>query len=346
MRTPTNDFRKSQGGQTTSQGGETMSQSVQTMSQDGQSISQGGPKRGVALMAVLWLIAILSMACMVTLRVISFDMELASSKIHGSRARQVAEMGIAVGCNPAVKKRSDAILHRADEAMGESFEVKIIPEGGRFSINHILRTGDKPFLNSTFVDWGIDLKDAQKITDALLDWYDADDLEQLNGAEKKYYEKEGRINQPFDRPFYDIGEMSLVRGMDLVEAVKPDWRNWFTVWGGKLDLNEADAELIAAALEITVDQADAIPEKVRGTDGVRGTEDDLELELADALVLIGEDPANAEITKRVTAIKDMTGITRIESLGTAEGAKRKITVIVKNRAGKPAILERTEEIIP
>ena len=38
--------------------------------------------------------------------------------------------------------------------------------------------------------------------------------------------------------------------------------------------------------------------------------------------------------------------TRIESIGYAEGAKRKITVIVRNRTGKPALLERTEEIIP
>ena len=38
--------------------------------------------------------------------------------------------------------------------------------------------------------------------------------------------------------------------------------------------------------------------------------------------------------------------TRIESIGHAEGAKRQITVIVRNRTGKPALLERTEEIIP
>ena len=41
-------------------------------------------------MAVLWLIAILAMACMTALRVISFDTEIATAKIHGSRARQVA----------------------------------------------------------------------------------------------------------------------------------------------------------------------------------------------------------------------------------------------------------------
>jgi hypothetical protein len=38
--------------------------------------------------------------------------------------------------------------------------------------------------------------------------------------------------------------------------------------------------------------------------------------------------------------------TRIESTGYADGAKRKINVIVRNRTGRPALLERTEEIIP
>jgi len=304
--------------------------------------------RGVALMAVLWLIAILSMACMVSLRVISFDMELASSKIHGSRARQVAEMGIAIGSNPDVK-RSDPMLRRMDEATGEGYEVKVISEGGRFNINYLLlTTKDKPLLKSIFVDWGLELDDAQMVTDSLVDWVDADDDEQLNGAEKKFYEKQDRINQPFNRPFYDLSEMSLVRGMDLVESVRPDWRNWFTIWsGGKLDLNEASAELIAAAAEVPVDQADIVPETVRGTDGERDTTDDVPFDqngVTTALDLLGVDAnGRPDIAQRFT-VNDAT--TRIESLGQAEGAKRKITVIVRKRTGKPALLERTEEIIP
>ena len=301
--------------------------------------------RGVALMAVLWLIAILSLACMASLRVISFDMELASSKIHGSRARQVAEMGIAVGSNPAVK-RSDPILHYSDDSTGEGFDVKVISEGGRFNINSLILRGDKDLLQSMFTDWGLELKDAQAITDALIDWVDPGDDEQLNGAEKKYYEKEGRSNQPFNRPFYDINEVSLVRGMDLVEAVRPDWRNWFTVWsGGALDLNEAPAELIAAAAEITVEQAESIPEMVRGPDGLRDTPDDAPFEnAAAALALLGIDSnGRPDIAQRFT-VNDST--TRIESTGFAEGSKRKITAIVRNRTGKPALLERTEEIIP
>ena len=301
--------------------------------------------RGAALMAVLWLIAILSMACMASLRVISFDMEVTSAKVHGSRARQVAEMGIAIGSNPVVK-RSDPILRQLDEESGEGFEVKVISEGGRFNINSLILQEDKALLRSMFIEWGIELEVAQEIADALSDWIDADDDVALNGAEKDYYEKEGRINQPFNRPFYGINEVSLVRGMELVEAVRPDWRNWFTIWSsGGLDLNEAPAELIAAAAEITPEQAEIIPETVRGTDGLRDTIDDVPFQnAAAALDLLGVDAnGRPDIARRFT-VNDAT--TRIESIGYAEGAKRKITVIVRNRTGRPALLERTEEIIP
>jgi type II secretory pathway component PulK len=300
---------------------------------------------GAALIAVICLIAILSLACLTTLRVITFDLELASAKVHGSRARQVAEMGIAIGSNPVVK-RSDPMLRQMNEESGEGFEVKVNSEGGRFNINAILFQGDKELLKSMFINWGLELEDAQEITDALIDWIDPGDDEQLNGAEKKYYEREGRINQPFNRPFYDLAEVSLVRGMDLVEAVRPDWRDWFTIWsGGPLDLNEASAELIAAAAEISVDQADIIPETVRGTDNLRDTIDDVPFQdTATPLALLGIDSAAAGNIARRFTVNDTT--TRIESIGYAEGAKRKICIIVRNRTGRPALLERTEEIIP
>ncbi|MCU0777999.1 MAG: general secretion pathway protein GspK [Akkermansiaceae bacterium] len=307
--------------------------------------SSGTPRRGMALLAVIWLIAILALATMTALRVISFDMEIASAKIHGSRARHVAEMGIAIGANPVVK-RSDPILRQFNAEAGEGFEVRVISEGSRFNINAILLKDDTALLRSMFVDWGLELDDAQAVVDALGDWVDADGNVKLNGAEIKEYEALGRINQPFNRPFYDLAEMRLVLGMDLVEAVRPDWREWFTIWsGGALDLNDAPAELIAAAAEVRVEEAEIIPETVRGSDGQRDTEDDVPFEnAAAALDLLGVDiNGRPDIVRRFT-VNDPT--TRIESIGQAEGAKRKITVIVRNRTGKPALLERTEEIIP
>jgi type II secretory pathway component PulK len=310
------------------------------------SLPSGGPfRRGAALLAVIWLIAILALATMTALRVISFDMEIASAKIHGSRARHVAEMGIAIGSNPVVK-RSDPILRQFDGETGEGFEVRVISEGSRFNINAILLRDDTALLRSMFIDWGLELDDAQAVSDALMDWVDGNDEVLLNGAEVEEYEALGRINQPFNRPFYDLSEMRLVLGMDLVEAVRPDWREWFTIWsGGALDLNDAPAELIAAAAEVRIEVAAEIPEIVRGTDGQRDTEDDVPFEnAAAALDLLGVDAnARPDIARRFT-VNDAT--TRIESIGQAEGAKRRITVIVRNRTGKPALLERTEEIIP
>jgi general secretion pathway protein K len=301
--------------------------------------------RGASLLAVILLIAILAMATMTTLRVVSFDMEIATAKIHGSRAKHVAEMGIAIGSNPSVK-RSDPLLHYFNEETGERYDVRIISEGGRFNINSIVLRDDKPLLRSIFIDWGLDLDTAGAIADAFGDWVDADDNAALNGAEKEWYESQGRINQPFNRPFYNLEEVRLVRGMELVEAVRPNWREWFTIYsGGGLDVNDAEAELIAAAAEVNVDQAKIIVETVRGPDGIRDTDDDAPFQNAQAaLQLLGIDAeGRPDIAARFSA-NDST--VRIESTGSADGARRRVNAILRNRSGKPALLEKSVEILP
>lgn len=307
--------------------------------------AQRSPHRqGSALVAVLWLIAILALASMAAIRVVSFDVDLATSQIHGFRARQLAEMGIAIAANPAVK-RTDPLLKQMSGDTGEGFEARLISEGEKFNINALVLRQDENFFKDLFTSWGLELEDAQAVTDALFDWVDADDEKGLNGAEVDWYEEQGRLNQPFNRPFYSLDEVRLVKGMDLVEALKPDWRNWFTIWsGGQLDLNEASAELIAAATGCNVDEATVIPETVRGPDGIRDTDDDAPFQdVNTALTLIGVNTElQPEVLSRVT-VNDATQ--RIESIGTVSGAKRKITVIVRNRTGRPAVLERTEEVV-
>ena len=302
-------------------------------------------RQGVALIAVLWLIAILSLAAITTLRVISFDAEITTAKIHGSRALQLAEMGIAIGANPVVE-RNDSLLHRIDEENNEEIHVTLSSESARFNINSLVLAEDKTLIRSIFTHWGLDLDAAQALTDAFTDWVDEDQEVALNGAETEEYIRMGRINQPFNRPFYDLNEMRLVRGMDQIEALRPDWRNWFTIWsGGTLDLNEADAELISVAAEVTAAQASIIPNTVRGKDGIRNTQDDVPFkDLASAISLLGIDAnSRQDIAQRFT-INDTT--TRITSTARAGESKRRIVTIVKNRTGKPILLSRTIEIIP
>lgn len=302
-------------------------------------------RNGFALIAVLWLIAILSLAAITTLRVISFDMQLATAKIHGSRAFQLAEMGIAIGSNPAVE-RDDPLLHRFDEANNEEVHVTITSEGARFNINSLVLSEDKTLLRNILIHWGLDLDSAQALTDAFTDWVDADDEMALNGAEVADYEKLGRLNQPFNRPFYDIEEMALVVGMDQVEQLRPDWRNWFTVWSGStLDLNEAGAEFIAVAAEVTPEQASIIPETVRGIDNIRDTDDDAPFkDVATALSLLGIGGETGQVIAQRFTVNDTT--TRISSTARSGDSTRRITAIVRNRTGKPALLDRTTEIVP
>ena len=300
---------------------------------------------GFALVAVLWLIAILSLAAVTTLRVISFDMQVATAKVHGSRAFQLAEMGIATGSNPAVE-RNDPLLHRIDEANNEEVHVAINSEGARFNINSLVFAEDKTLLRSIFIHWGLDIDSAQALSDAFTDWIDEDDEVALNGAEIEDYEKAGRLNQPFNRPFYDIEEMALVMGMDQIEALRPDWRNWFTIWSaGTLDINEADAELISVAAEVAPELASIIPETVRGTDNIRDTEDDVPFQdVASALSLLGIGGETGQIIAQRFTVQDTT--TRIISTARSGDSTRRITAIVRNRTGRPILLDRITEIVP
>ena len=301
-------------------------------------------RRGSALIAVLWLIGILAMAAVATLQMVGLDVKVVHSNIAGFRARQLAEAGIAVGANPAVK-RDDPILNQEFD-YGEGFHVRIASEAGRFNINSLLLRGDKPLLRSIFMDWGLDMDQADAVVDALSDWVDGDDFVSLNGAEKDWYEERGRINQPFNRPFYSLDEMSLVAGMGEVEKIHPGWRDWFTVWsGGALDVNEAEPELIAAAAEVSVDDAAALVETVLGPDQIRDTEDDARFKnLEEVLAILGVPEMMRPIVAPRLTVNDTT--VRIESIGYTPGARHKITLVLRNRTGRPAILERKEEPIP
>ena len=303
-------------------------------------------RRGAALMVVLWLIAVLAMASITALRVIAFDMSIAASTIHGARASHLAEMGVSIGAHPQIK-RTDPLLRYAGEDENEGYEVRLTSEGERFNINAIVSGRDVDLLNNMFTEWGMELEESEALVDALTDWIDADDDAALNGAEFDAYEEVGRFNQPFNRPFYSLDEVRLVFGMDRLEALQPRWRDWFTVWSsGQLDINDASAEHIAMAAECPIEQALLVTEAIDGADGIRNTEDDERFnDVGSALALLGIDPTLDPLLAKRFSVNDST--TRIESTGWVGEARRRITVIVRNRSGsKPLLLKRTQEILP
>ena len=289
--------------------------------------------------------AILALAVFSAVRVVYLDADIAAAQVNGFDALQVAERGVSVAVNPVIQ-RDDPLLIWADEEKEISYRARITSEAARFNINVLLLRKDKQLLTDILTDWGLMLEDAQMLVDNLTDWVDTGDLTELNGAEVDWYEDQGRPNHPFNRPFYSLDEMRLVKNMQMLEEVNPDWRNWFTVWSnGKLDLNEAAPELIAAAAEVSIDDAQDLVEYIVGPDRERDTEDDQRIQnLAEGLEILGVSDFQRPVIEPRLTVQDTT--TRIISIGQAGTVRRKITLIIRSRTGQPPILSRKEEIIP
>lgn len=302
-------------------------------------------KRGSALVAVFWVMAVLAVAVFAAVRVVYYDADIATSQLNGFEALQVAERGVAVAVNPTVEK-GDPVLEWYDGEQDISYRAQILSEATRFNINVLLLRQDKTLLADIFTSWGMGLQDAQSLVGNLIDWVDEGDLAELNGAEAEWYDSQGRVNHPFNRPFYSLDEMRLVKDMDQLEALQPNWKDWFTVWSnGRLDVNEADAELISAAAEVPIEDAQEMIDFVLGPDRQRDTEDDQPFtNIDEALVLLGVSEFQQQTVSPRLTVSDTT--TRIVSEGRAGTVKRRITLILRNRTGQPAILDRKEEIIP
>lgn len=300
---------------------------------------------GSALIAVFWIMAILALAVFSAVRVVYLDADIAAAQVNGFDALQVAERGVSVAVNPLIQ-RDDPLLIWADEEKEISYRARITLEAARFNINVLLLRKDKQLLTDILTDWGLVLEDAQMLVDNLTDWVDTGDLTELNGAEVDWYEDQGRPNHPFNRPFYSLDEMRLVKNMQMLEEVNPDWRNWFTVWSnGKLDLNEAAPELIAAAAEVSIEDAQDLVEYIVGPDRERDTEDDQRIQnLTEGLGILGVSDFQRPVIEPRLTVQDTT--TRIISVGQAGTVRRKITLIIRSRTGQPPILSRKEEIIP
>ena len=309
-------------------------------------------QRGSTMIAVFWLLSILGIALFSVITLVKFEADLVTSLTQGTRARHLAEMGIAVGANPVVQ-RDDPLLRRVMEGGTEGFSCKIESEADKIDINFLLLNqdpvaDDKGWLRELFYEWGMELDDAQELADALVDWVDRGDTEELNGAEAPYYENLGYLDRPYNRPFYNLQEMRFVRGFNLLEQVNPNWADWFTVWTQSgLDVNEASAERLSQVLNVTLETAATIPETVRGPDGIRGTEDDQPFQSVDAAagpqgaVFMSEEQF-AQSGHRITANGTTT---RLESTGWSGDVKRRVTLIIRNREGNPTLLERREEIV-
>jgi len=300
-----------------------------------------GTQAGSVLLAVLCLVAVLSFLIITTASVAKQHGDQQMTRQGMMRARQLAEMGVAVAAHPQMKM-GDPLLHRELSTL-ERFSAVISTEEGRIHLNALLTEERLPVLERVFAFMGLSPAEAQSLAATLMDWSDADDLKRRpDSAEKLDYERLGLPGLPLNRPFRSLDEVNLVPQMAKLTAARPYWRVCFTLRGnGQLDVNTASADVIAAVTGTTLATARQMTSHRNGPDGRPHTPDDLVLSTVDeALALLGIAGDEASALKPLLTPQGQTR--RVQSIGMAAESRCGIAVVLTNVDGGMRVAEWRE----
>ena len=297
--------------------------------------------RAAALLLVMWAVLFLSFGVLSVVQFLSRRADERIADFARFKAKLLAESGLAVGMHPKVKP-DDPLLH-AQTTADSGYDVQVSREGARLSINAISLTRMQETIKRLLKQWNMDDTPADEVIAAMRDWVDEDSNELPGGAEKDAYEKLGFKGYPLNRAFTSLDELRLVKGWDLVESIKPDWRNYFTVFGeGEVDLNVASAEVIEAMCDLSEGSAESFVTDRDGADQKNGTPDDQRsTDKAAALNALGIKGEAATALESWTTIDH--SIYHVESTGRIGLYTATIVVVAeRDSAGALTFLSRAE----
>jgi len=290
-------------------------------------------RRGVALIIVFAAVIILSLAIAGLIKLTQQSADETRLDAQRFDARLLAESGIALGMHPNMQS-TDPALHK-ELPNGYKLDVTITSEQGRIFINNAGQPAMVLALRALFISWGLNADDATIASDSLADWVDTDTEARPRGAERDYYTGQGYPNFPREELMTSLEEMLLVRGMDAVAKIKPDWRDYFTLYGdGDIDINAADPVVIAALADIPLADAQRYAQTRNGADGVLGSTDDqiyTSANVNDAVALLG---ISQERVQEIGSSFTLQGTAkRIESKATVGDLEYRLVVITDRASG-------------
>jgi hypothetical protein len=239
-------------------------------------------RSGAALMLALWALFLLSAM------VISWALDINSRLTVSGNASRVldaeamASSGADLALHPLVKPDS-ANLHR-QIGNQEGYDVQIIGECGRLNLNLLAPGGVentplKEILRQYLSLKGVELNNADKMVDSLLDWMSPPGLHRLNAC------PENDDYKPPHAALTSVDDLKKVCGWAEFTS-KPGWDEDFTLsnCGGVVDLGWASRELLRALVESLGiggdDRVDQFLQLRQGPDGIDGTADDFQFSSA------------------------------------------------------------------
>jgi general secretion pathway protein K len=284
--------------------------------------------RASALMLMIWAVLLMSLTVMGVVEYVGYSVSEATIANTEFRALYLAESGLAVGLHPQMRRGDTALKQKIGTDSG--FDVVINYEGARIPINYLVDSRLIEAVTNLFIYWGLSAEQASIAVDSLADWIDNDDSARPNGAESDYYKNLGIFDMPRQLGFITVDEMLLVRGMNAVDRLKPDWREYFSVHSdGVIDLRTAFKDTLMAVSGSSESDVDNYIARRDGPDGIPGTEDDQRISDSEAFRLLGIDGDRAAALRPTLTSSD--AMRRITSTGYV-GEKRAQIIVIARRA--------------
>jgi general secretion pathway protein K len=238
----------------------------------GRATVRIGHGRGIALVLVLWVIALLTVMALGLTAAQRTESTLTANALDGARFRAAADAGIAYAvlhllAPPALD------LHAASATDAEGQPQEWLPDGSArpwtfaevplaISVSNEasridLNRADANVLKALLMVLGVPEDKAAALADRILDWRDEDDLVGLNGAEDSNYAAEGLPYGAKDGPFTSVEELRQVLGVtpDLYARLAPE----LTVDSGTEQVEQqfASAAVLAALQGVPLADAQA-----------------------------------------------------------------------------------------
>lgn len=219
------------------------------------SVSSFGSERGFILIVVIWFAALLALLAAGFASAVRANLRLTSSAVQGAKAEALADAGVELAVlsliagGPDRRFPIDGSL-RSCKMLGLGLvRLRVQDAGGRVSLN---LAGER-MLQALFIGLGAERDVASTMSDAILDYRDADSNRRANGAERPEYLAAGRGLGPKNAPFDTVEELNQVLRLDpaLVVLALPHLTVHSATAG--LDARTTTREL-AAILSLGADQ--------------------------------------------------------------------------------------------
>ncbi len=222
-------------------------------------------QRGIALVIVLWVIALLTVMALGLTTTQRTENALSRNQIDAARFRAAAEAALALTALNLMATPMDTVpieeiwvpdgSPRPLRFDGIELRISLSNEASRVDLNRAPRDQLAALIEFAQGEEGYDEAARDAVADAIIDWRDQDDLTQLNGAEDGDYEAAGLPYGAGDQPFGSVEELRQVLGMsrDLYRRLAPG----LTVdnESGQVEQRFASAAVLAAVQGLTLEDA-------------------------------------------------------------------------------------------